>query len=480
VEYLGLEEDKRLVQAVPSKRQIIYQNMEFFCFIHFTVNTYTGKEWGTGDEPESIFNPSRLDAEQWVKVAKAGGMKGVVLTCKHHDGFCLWPSKYTEHSIKNSPYKDGKGDIVKEVSDACNKYDMKFGVYLSPWDRNSAVYGMGKPYDDYYVNQLNELLSNYGDIYVVWLDGACGEGPNGKTQKYDWNRYFGVMRLLQPTANISICGPDVRWCGNESGVVRPSEWAVVAKDMSDIEMISQLSQHEDRKEFRERPIDCTQVDIGSRERLKHEKELIYYPAETDVSIRPGWFYHAEEDNQVRTFENLKEIYLNSVGGNTTLLLNLPPNKEGVLHENDVKVITRLGDFIRKTFSNNIADCAKISSVPEKDIRGNNAEVLRADTYHTCFENEEGNKKLEIKFRWSEARELSYLVLKEAIQFSQRVEKFTVNYEREDGCMEVCYSGTVIGYKKIVDLKGIETKSLKIYIEDARVAPIMSFAAVYGK
>ena len=180
--YTGFEEDKRLIQVVPSARQIAYENMEFFCFIHFTVNTFTGSEWGDGTEPESIFNPTELDARQWAKTAAEGGMKGLILTCKHHDGFCLWPSKYTEHSIKNSPYKNGKGDIVRETAEACREFGLKFGVYLSPWDRNNSSYGKGKEYDDYYLNQLTELLTEYGDIFVIWLDGACGEGPNGKVQ----------------------------------------------------------------------------------------------------------------------------------------------------------------------------------------------------------------------------------------------------------------------------------------------------------
>lgn len=201
--YSGLKEDKRLIEAVPTARQIAYESMEFFCFIHFTVNTFTGREWGDGTEPESIFNPTELDAKQWAKTAAEGGMKGLILTCKHHDGFCLWPSKYTEHSIKNSPYKNGKGDIVRETMEACREYGLKFGVYLSPWDRNNESYGKGKEYDDYYVNQLTELLTEYGDIFVVWLDGACGEGANGKVQKYDWQRYYQVVRKLQPNAVIS-------------------------------------------------------------------------------------------------------------------------------------------------------------------------------------------------------------------------------------------------------------------------------------
>lgn len=477
MDYHGLKEDKRLIKAVPTARQLAYENMEFFCFIHFTVNTFTGSEWGDGTEPEAIFNPTELDARQWAKTAAEGGMKGLILTCKHHDGFCLWPSKYTEHSIKNSPYKNGKGDIVRETAEACREFGLKFGVYLSPWDRNNESYGKGKEYDDYYLNQLTELLTEYGDIFVIWLDGACGEGPNGKVQKYDWQRYYKVMRELQPNAVISISGPDIRWCGNEAGEVRPSEWSVVAKDMTDPAITAALSQQEDNDEFRNRPLDETQTDLGSRERLANEKELAWYPAETDVSIRPGWFYHEEEDNQVRSFENLKDIYLKSVGGNTTLLLNLPPMKNGRIHEKDATNLKKLGNFISTAFAYNLLDEAGITTIPPLDCREQEPGVMRTDDYKTYFMNEEGTNKLMIKINWVEKKKLNYLVLKEAIPFSQRVEKFKICYE-ENGNMKECYNGTTIGYKRIVDLKGIQTDCLAIVIEDSRVAPVMSFVGVY--
>ena len=476
--YIGIEEDIRLIKAVPSERQLTYEKMEFFCFIHFTVNTFTGSEWGDGKEDVSIFNPTELDARQWVKAAKDAGMKGLILTCKHHDGFCLWPSKYTEHSVKNSPYKNGKGDIVREVSEACKEFGLKFGVYLSPWDRNNSSYGKGKEYDDYYLNQLTELLTEYGELYTIWLDGACGEGANGKVQKYDWNRYYKVMRELQPNAVISISGPDVRWCGNEAGEVRESEWSVVAKDMTDPSITAELSQHEDNEEFRDRPLDETQSDLGSRERLKNEKELVWYPAETDVSIRPGWFYHEEEDDKVRSFENLKDIYLKSVGGNTTLLLNIPPMKNGKIHEKDMAILKRLGEFINDTFKNNLLKNALITTVPEHDCRGNSPDMMRTDDYNTYFMNKEGENKLQIEIKFDECKKLNYLVLKEAITFSQRVEKFNVYFNDESGNKIKIFEGTTIGYKRIIDLKGIKTDNLTIEIEDSRVAPVMSFVGVY--
>lgn len=475
--YDELETDKRLIKVTPSTRQIRYENMEFFCFIHFTVNTFTGSEWGDGSEPEYIFNPTELDARQWAKTAAEGGMKGLILTCKHHDGFCLWPSEYTEHSIKNSPYKNGKGDIVRETAEACKEFGLKFGVYLSPWDRNNESYGKGREYDDYYINQLTELLTHYGDIFAIWLDGACGEGANGKVQKYDWQRYYRVMRKLQPNAVISISGPDIRWCGNEAGKVRQSEWSVVAQDMTDPAITAALSQKEDNEEFRNRPLDETQEDLGSRKRLENEKNLAWYPAETDVSVRPGWFYHEEEDDKVRSFENLKDIYLKSVGGNTTLLLNIPPMKNGKIHETDAANLKKLGEFIQNSFKDNFLDKAVMTTIPPFDSRGKGPDMMRTDDYETYFMNEEGTNKLMINIKWNGQRKLNYLVLKEAIPFSQRVEKFRVCY-RENGNMKEYYKGTTIGYKRIVDLQGIQTDCLTIAIEDSRVAPVISFIGVY--
>lgn len=478
MKYTGIELDKRLIETVPSKRQLEYQKQEFYGFIHFTVNTFTNQEWGKGDESPEIFNPVDLDAQEWAKTACDAGMKGLILTCKHHDGFCLWPSKFTEHSIKNSPYKNGKGDIVREVSDACRKYGIKFGVYLSPWDRNHPSYGSGKEYDDYYIDQLTELLTQYGDIYIFWMDGACGEGPNGKYQVYDWERYYAKVRELQPDAVLSVSGPDVRWCGNEAGVVRPSEWSVVSADMTSPVRTAMLSQQLDDESFRSKPIDPTMIDIGSREVLKDEKELAWYPAETDVSIRPGWFYHEEENDKVKSFECLRDIYLKSVGGNTTLLLNIPPMKNGKIHEIDKKNLRMLGDYIRNTFSQNLVENAEIEITSIYDTEKETTDNLKFDTYDTYFANPEGKKELDLHVKWKERKKLSYLVLKENIMFSQRVEAFNVCYKTETGAFNNCYNGTVIGYKRIIELNGINTDELLIQITDARVAPILSFIGVY--
>lgn len=475
--YMEKELDLRLTKAVPTERQIKIQQMEFYGFVHFTINTFTGMEWGEGTEDPKIFNPDKLNAEQWARAAKDGGMSGLILTCKHHDGFCLWPSAYTKHSVASSPYKDGKGDIVKELSDACRKEGIKFGVYLSPWDRNNSSYGTGKEYDDYFVNQLTELLTNYGDIFTVWFDGACGEGPNGKVQKYDWDRYYSVIRKLQPKACISVSGPDVRWCGNEAGDTRESEWSVVPVRMSDTEIVAENSQKRDDEEFRRQTMNAEDRDLGSRDRLRDVKNIIWYPAEVDVSIRPGWFYHEEEDDKVRSFENLKDIYLKSVGGNATLLLNIPPDKHGLFCEADVKRLKELGDFIRTSFSDNLVEQAELIATPFQN--GHSIENVKEDDYDTYFRTDDWNTQAEIRIKWKEEKKLKYLVMKEMISLSQRIEKFTISYLK-DGREKIVTTGTTVGYKKIVSLPEIITDELIIRIVDSRVAPTLSFIGVYGK
>ena len=356
---------RKAAQITPSKRQLDWQEMEFYAFIHFTMNTYTDREWGIGDEDPGIFNPTELNADQWVEACNAAGMKGLILTCKHHDGFCLWPSSYTDHSVRNSPWREGMGDLVKEAADACRKGGIKLGIYLSPWDRHEQSYGDSPVYNAYFKNQLRELLTNYGDIFCVWFDGACGEGPNGKRQVYDWDGYYEVIRDLQPNAVISVCGPDVRWCGNEAGHTRESEWSVVPAYLQENEKIQEQSQQVDDGEFSRR-IDTQDGDLGSRQVIEHVRDLIWYPAEVNTSIRPGWFYHASEDDQVRPLDELLEIYYRSVGGNANFLLNLPPDRRGLIHENDVQRLQQFGQVIKETFRNNLAIHAEAQSTETLD------------------------------------------------------------------------------------------------------------------
>lgn len=463
--------DEKLASVVPHERQVRFQQLEFYAFIHFTVNTFTDREWGDGSEDPAVFDPKKFDPEQWVKAVMSAGMKGLILTCKHHDGFCLWNSKFTGHSVAASPWKNGRGDVVKEVSHACGKYGIKFGVYLSPWDRNSPLYGQGRAYDDFFVGQLTELLTGYGDIFSVWFDGACGEGANGKKQYYDWERYYSVIRELQPNACISVCGPDIRWCGNEAGHTRKAEWSVVPERARDSEIISEKSQHEDDEEFRRRRVDARDEDLGSREALKNEDDLIWYPAEVNTSIRPGWFWHENENDKVRSLEELIHIYNNSVGGNATFLLNIPPTKEGLLHENDVRRLEELGGYIRKTFGTNITDSGILYS------DGSNVQAVRSDDYSSFFTSEKGKNTAEIIAEWDSPVTVGCIVLKENILGGQRVESFTVEAEH-DGDFNEIYCGTVIGHKRIVPMNSTVTKKIRIRITDSRTEPQISFLGIY--
>ena len=253
---------KRAAAVVPSKRQLKWHELEFYAFIHFGMNTFTNSEWGNGNDDPVLFNPEKLNANQWAAAVRAAGMKAIILTCKHHDGFCLWPSEYTDYSVKKSKWKDGQGDVVRECAEACKKFGLKFGVYLSPWDRHDPRYGEGEAYNKYFKNQLRELLTNYGDIFCVWFDGACGEGKNGRKQEYDWQGYYDLIRECQPEAVISVTGPDVRWCGNEAGVCRKSEWNVVPYYYSNQELIAAASQQTAEKPPKR--ISATTLDLGSR------------------------------------------------------------------------------------------------------------------------------------------------------------------------------------------------------------------------
>jgi len=312
---------RKAANVVPSARQLQWQRLELTAFFHFGINTFTNNEWGTGKEDPNIFNPISLDARQWVRVAKEAGVKQVILTAKHHDGFCLWPTKTTKHSVENSPWKNGKGDVVREVANACKENKIGFGIYVSPWDMNAPIYG-SDAYNDFFIEQLTELLTQYGSIDEVWFDGANGEGPKGKKQVYDFERWYKVIRKLQPSAVIAIMGPDVRWVGTETGYGRETEWSVVPANNLNQNEIAAGSQTSIA--FKPQG-DMMGNDLGSRDKIRSASGLVWYPAETDVSIRPGWFYHEEENEKVKSPKKLLDIYFNSVGRNGVLLLNIPPN-----------------------------------------------------------------------------------------------------------------------------------------------------------
>ncbi len=469
-----INSDEKYIEIVPSERQLAHQSLEFYAFFHFTINTFTGKEWGDGTENPQIFNPVRMDANQWIRGIKAAGMRGAILTCKHHDGFCLWPSNYTLHSVKSSPYRNGTGDIVKEVSEACHREGLKFGIYLSPWDRNHPSYGYGDEYNNYFIQQLEELLTGYGEIFSVWLDGACGEGSNGKKQVYDWQRIYDTVRRLQPKACITVCGPDIRWCGNEAGITRASEWSVVPEYLCRTELIQEKSQKEDNEEFRRREMKSTDQDLGSREKLAEADSLIWYPAEVNTSTRPGWFYHPEEDDQVKTVEELLQIYYGSVGGNSTFLLNIPPTGEGLLHEKDIEVLRLLGQQLEHMFSRNIASQATITADHEEEDHPVSMVKTEDETYYKA---PDGQRNVAITVRFGQQECVRALILKEHIRLSQRIERFEI-WAGNGSQLELLQEGTVIGYKRIVQVPSVECDRLIIKITDSRVCPTVSFLGVY--
>src|SRR5688572_29678839 len=330
------------VHPLPSEAQMQWHEMEMNAFVHFTTNTFTDKEWGYGDEKPEIFNPTQLDANQWASELKKAGFKTLILTCKHHDGFCLWPSKYTEHTVKNTPYKNGKGDIVKEVSEACKKYGLKFGVYLSPWDRNHAEYGR-PAYIEYYRNQLKELFTGYGPVFEMWFDGANGGDGyyggarerrriNGRTY-YDWPTTLNMVREMQPNVIFfSDAGPGVRWVGNERGTAGETYWNTITPDT----------------------LYAGKAGIENLLNTGSEDGSAWIPAEVDVSIRPGWFYHKKEDSLVKTAQQLFDIYLTSVGRGAVLLLNIPPDQRGLFHEIDIKSLYGLRNILNRELGKNKA------------------------------------------------------------------------------------------------------------------------------
>ena len=461
---------ERLVKVVPSERQINWQKLEFTAFFHYGINSFYDSEWGSGKEDISVFHPQNLDTDGWCKALKDAEIKACIITAKHHDGFCLWDTAYTEHSVIHTPFKK---DIVAELAASCEKYGINLGIYLSPWDRHEKTYGRGEEYNDFFCNQLTELLTNYGKVYTVWFDGACGEGENGKKQEYDWERYYNVIRRLQPEAVISVCGPDVRWCGNEAGVCRESEWSVVPSELFSQLDIENNSQQEDSEEFRERTL--TQVmDLGSREVVKKADHFIWYPAEVDVSIRPGWFHHDCEDDKVKPLEVLQDIYLKSVGGNSVLLLNIPPHRDGYITESDRKRLLELGDFIRDTFTKSLmtSKLSATSTDQGSDIKN----VLLDD--ESYWKSEDYVNECMVIADLEGIKEIKYIVLQEQIRLSQRVESFYIEGEFEDGHKEVIYKGTTVGYKKICKLDPVKVCKLHIVFDEFRVSPTLRFVGVY--
>jgi alpha-L-fucosidase len=408
----------------PSASQLLWQRDELAMFLHFGVNTFTDREWGDGTEDPAIFAPSQLDARQWARVAKAAGFRTMVLTAKHHDGFCLWPTATTKHSVASSPFRGGAGDVVREFTSACRDAGLRAGLYLSPWDRNHPAYGDSPRYNDVYAQQLTELLTRYGRLHEVWFDGANGEGPNGKKQVYDWPRVWALVRRLQPYAVMfSDAGPDVRWCGNEKGEAGDPNWsmmdpAAVPYPGADGPQIIDALQHGD------------------------PHGTVWRPAEADVSIRPGWFHHAAEDASVRSVDNLVELYCSSVGRNSKLLLNVPPTRDGLLHETDVARLAGMHERLRP-FARDVA-------------------VTAARRWRLTGEGH-GTALLEI----ASPSPLTFdaVRLAENIERGQRVARYAVRaLDPTDGSWRVLARGTTIGHAKIERFPAVTSRRVQLSIE----------------
>ena len=434
----------------PSAKELqMLRETPFYAFVHFSPNTYTNLEWGDGTEDPAIFNPTELDCEQWVKAIKSAGMKGVVLTAKHHDGFCLWQTKYTEHSMKNSPYKNGKGDIVKETADACKKHGLKFGFYLSPWDRNSKLYGT-EEYNTYYKNQLTELLTNYGEIFYVWFDGACGEGPNGKKQVYDFKGYIELIEKYQPNATIFHDTGIIRWCGNEAGAAPYAQWAVVP-----VELCS-MNKPQTEGALVEGDLSFSynsDIAIGSLETIIYSKGLVFAPAETDMSIRPGWFYH--DDEKPHSLERLFNTYINSVGNNTTFNLNIPPMPNGKFNDADVKRLKEFGDMLENEFGTDLAENCEIETLPGY-----------------------GETQPEYVIKLNGVKKVKYVELAERISEGQRISNFAIFTKNNDGYYNKAAQSTTVGSRKIVKIDPTETDEIKIRIMSSRDVPDIEWIKIY--
>ena len=447
-------------KVVPSQKQLNYQSMEVVGFIHFNMNTFTDKEWGYGDESPALFDPKKLDAEQWVKAAKDAGIKELILTAKHHDGFCLWPSAYTEHSIKNSPYKNGKGDIVKEFTEACTKYGIKAGLYLSPWDRNHAGYST-LAYLTYYKNQLRELLSNYGKISEVWFDGANGgDGYYGgakeirkidKKSYYPWKEIQEIVYRLQPEALIfSDAGPDIHWIGNERGIAGETCWSM---------------------------LDRTQVAVGDADSDYLNRGDYYGTSwvigQCDVSIRPGWFYHAKEDENFKTPSQLVDLYYKSVGRNAVFLLNIPPNRDGLFAEKDVASMKKFREILDKTFKDNLVANAKVkaNSVYSNSGKFNPGNITDGDPEsYWAAAGDKRQASLEIAI--DSTKKFDRILLQEPVRLGQRIASFDLQLLHQGGWQTIA-SGTSIGFKRLLRITPIAGSKIRINIREANNTPALS-------
>lgn len=443
--------------VTPSDYQVEWQELECYMFIHFGPNTFTDVEWGDGKEDPKVFNPSDLDCRQWAATAKAAGMKGIIITAKHHDGFCLWPSKYSTHTVRESPWKEGNGDVLKELSEACKEYGLKFGVYLSPWDQNHPAYGTSE-YNQIFANTLEEVLSSYGEVFEQWFDGA--NGGQGKKQVYDWDLFHKTVYKNQPQAIIfSDIGPGCRWMGNERGVAGETNWSTM------------------NIEGFEPGHGAPPTEILNSGEMAGKA---WVPAETDVSIRPGWFYSPSTDDKVKSVEKLMDIYYTSVGRNSNLLLNVPPDRRGRIHPNDSIRLMEFRDAINNDFKIDLIKDAEIqtSSLRSHAYKGSN---MQDNNYNTYWAAEDYMLTPSIEIDFKGEKRFNRLLLQEYIPLGQRVSSFTVKYWNNDKNDWVKLTeATTIGYKRILRFPAVTASKIKIEFEALACPAISQIGAFLGQ
>ena len=438
--------------AKPSVRQIEWQKTEFYGLISYGLPVFTSGKYGGGFTSASVFWPEDMDTDSWCELAQKAGMNGLVLTCKHYDGFCLWPSAFTDYSVKQSNWMDGQGDLVRLVSDSCKKFGLKFGIYVAPWDMHEKSYGTGKAYDDYFCNLLNELLTGYGEVFCVWLDGVCSSSET-REQKYDWGRYYKLIRSLAPDAVISFMGPDVRWNGNENGITRIEEWSPVP---------AHYGIYEDgtsEPSLSKRPGDGMPLDLGSRKAIRNEEKFIWYPCEVSLPMRKHWFYSEDDKYTSKTKDKLLDLYYRTVGNNSCLMLGLSPNKRGIIDEVDAQILTAFGKDLNMMFSGNII-CSDTEIRASSESNGNSADHIKSDSMATFWRPQSNDKAPELIVSFHAQEPFDKIVLSENIANGQHIEEFSISFLNEKGKWKPLYKGTTVGYKRICCVKPLKCTALK--------------------
>ena len=444
-------QSQQFVGPVPNAKQLSWQNAAFYLFMHFGPNTFTDLEWGKGSEKEEVFNPTKMDCRQWCRIAKAAGATGNIITAKHHDGFCLWPSAYSKHTVAQSKWKDGKGDVLRELSVACREYGLSFGVYLSPWDRNHPAYGT-PAYNEVFINMMKEVVANYGPFFEFWWDGANGEGPNGKKQVYDWHRFENTLRQIAPTTMVfSDIGPDIRWVGNENGVAGTTNWNLL-----------------DTMGF-SRGAGAPPNDTLNQGNINGSN---WIPAECDVSIRPGWFYHVKEDSLVKSPEALFNIYLKSVGRGANLLLNVPPDTRGLITSFDSAALIGFAKLRSESFENLLLNKKEVTITLNKK---NNTQLTDGGNGVIKFGDHYRDQHLEIVFKKEVT--VNCILLKEALQWGQRVKSYKIELFNNDS-LNYTIINTTIGHQRLISFPSRNCNRIQIQILDAKSDPILNGLAIY--